>query len=149
MDKHKTLGQVFTPNWTISKILNLAGYNNENILDKYILEPSSGNGAFLLEIVNRYIDICVNKKIETLEIKERLERYIYAVELDEIEYTKSIQNLNQLVNEKLHINENLNWKIYNQNTLDFYKNYLCYFDFIVGNPPYIRIHNLDTKRENY
>ena len=145
MAKHKTLGQVFTPNWIISEILNLVGYDNENILDKYILEPSSGDGAFLLEIVNRYINICIDKKIEIHEIKERLEKYIYGVELDEIEYVKSIQNLNQLVHEKLHINENLNWKIYNQNTLDFYKNCLGYFDFIVGNPPYIRIHNLDTK----
>ncbi len=145
MAKHKTLGQVFTPNWIIAEILNLVGYNNESILDKYILEPSSGDGAFLLEVVNRYINICINKKIETPEIITRLEKYIYAVELDEIEYLKSIQNLNQLVNQKLAINKPVNWKIYNQNTLDFYKNYTTYFDFIVGNPPYIRIHNLDSK----
>lgn len=145
MAKHKTLGQVFTPNWIITEILDLIGYNNESILDKYVLEPSSGDGAFLLEIVNRYINICADKKLKISEIKERLEKYIYAVELDELEYSKSIQNLDQLLNEKLGINEKINWKIYNQNTLDFYKNYLNYFDFIVGNPPYIRIHNLDTK----
>ena len=115
MAKHKTPGQVFTPNWIISEILNLVGYDNENILNKYILEPSSGDGAFLLEIVNRYINICIDKKIETHEIKERLEKYIYGVEFDEIEYIKSIQNLNQLVNTKLHISKNINWKIYNQN----------------------------------
>ena len=51
MAKHKSLGQVFTPNWIVSEILDLVGYNNESILDKYILEPSSGDGAFLLEIV--------------------------------------------------------------------------------------------------
>lgn len=145
MTKHKTLGQVFTPNWIISEILDLVGYSNESILDKYILEPSSGDGAFLLEIVNRYINICLDKRIDTSEIKERLEKYIYGVELDEIEYLKSIQNLNQLIEEKLFIDEGLNWKIYNQNTLDFYKNHVDYFHFIVGNPPYIRIHNLDTK----
>ena len=145
MAKHKTLGQVFTPNWIISEILDLVGYDNEDILDKYILEPSSGDGAFLFEIVNRYINTCINKKIETLEIKERLEKYIYGVELDEVEYIKSIQNLNQLVNKKLNINEDLNWKVFNQNTLDFYKNHFGYFDFVVGNPPYIRIHNLETK----
>jgi adenine-specific DNA-methyltransferase len=145
MTKHKTLGQVFTPHWIIAKILDLVGYDNESILDKYILEPSSGDGAFLLEIVERYINICIEKKIETSVIKTRLEKYIYGVELDEVEFTKSIQNLNYLVNQKLNINENLNWNLYNQNTLDFYKNYVGYFDFIVGNPPYIRIHNLDSK----
>ncbi len=143
MAKHKTLGQVFTPNWIIVEILDLVGYNNECILDKYILEPSSGDGAFLLEIVKRYMNVCLDKKMQTPEIVEHLEKYIYGVELDELEYTKSIQRLNKLVNETLLINETLNWKIYNQNTLYFYQNYINFFDFIVGNPPYIRIHNLD------
>ncbi len=31
MAKHKTLGQVFTPNWIIAEILDLVGYNNESI----------------------------------------------------------------------------------------------------------------------
>ena len=58
---------------------------------------------------------------------------------------KSVQNLNRLVCKTLDINENLNWKIYNQNKLDFYKTHFGYIDFIVGNPTYIRIHNLDIK----
>jgi adenine-specific DNA-methyltransferase len=69
MAKHKTLGQVFTPNWIITEILDLVGYNNESILDKYILEPSSGDGAFLLEIVKRYINICTEKKSKRLKSK--------------------------------------------------------------------------------
>jgi adenine-specific DNA-methyltransferase len=143
MTKHKTLGQVFTPHWIVAEILDLVGYDNESILDMYILEPSSGDGAFLCEIVNRYINICMNKKFETSEIIARLEKYIYAIELDKAEYEKSIQNITRLVNEKLHTNQTLNWNFYNQNTLDFYNNYTHYFDFVVGNPPYIRIHNLD------
>ena len=144
MTKHKTLGQVFTPQWIISEILDLLAYNNENILEKYILEPSSGDGAFLLEIATRYIDVCLSKNLSPLEIKQHLEKYIYAVEIDEIEYQKSVQNLNKLVKDKLGIEEDLNWNIYHQNTLNFYKNFINFFDFIVGNPPYIRIHNLDA-----
>jgi hypothetical protein len=41
MKKHKILGQVFTPKWIVNEILDSLEYNNENILDKYILEPSS------------------------------------------------------------------------------------------------------------
>jgi adenine-specific DNA-methyltransferase len=144
MAKHKTLGQVFTPQWIIAEILDLLEYNNERILEKYILEPSSGDGAFLLEIVTRYIDVCLVKNLNSLEIKRHLEKYIYAVEIDESEYQKSIQNLNKLVKDKLEIDEDLKWNIYHQNTLDFYKNHFNFFDFIVGNPPYIRIHNLDA-----
>lgn len=145
MAKHKTLGQVFTPQWIISEILDLLEYNNERILEKYILEPSSGDGAFLFEIVKRYIDVCLVKNFEKFEIKKHLEKYIYAVEIDEIEYQKSIQNLNKLVKDKLGIEEDFNWNVYHQNTLNFYKNYINFFDFVVGNPPYIRIHNLDAE----
>ena len=113
MRKHKSLGQVFTPNWIIVEILDLVGYTDDRILDKYILEPSSGDGAFLLEIVSRYINICLNKKMRTPEIVKRLEKYIYAIEIDAVEYSKSIENLNQLVKEKLKIDAQLNWKIYN------------------------------------
>ncbi len=145
MAKHKTHGQVFTPNWIVTEILDLVGYNNEVILDKYILEPSSGDGVFLLEIVKRYIEVCQKTNTETTEIVRGLEKYIYGVELDEVEYEKSIQNLNNFVKTKLAIKEEIKWNIFNQNTLDFYKNHIDFFDFVVGNPPYIRIHNLDIK----
>ncbi len=145
MAKHKTLGQVFTPVWIVNEILDLVGYDNESILDKYILEPSSGDGVFLAEIVKRYIDICLVRQMKANQIVERLEKYIYAVELDKIEFDKSIENLNAIVKQKLAINRELDWKIYNQNTLDFFKKHINFFDFVVGNPPYIRIHNLDEK----
>ncbi len=92
MVKHKTLGQVFTLTWIVNEILDLVGYNNDNILDKYILEPSSGDGVFLTEIVSRYIDVCLKQQIETNQIIERLEKYVYGVELDKVEFDKSIEN---------------------------------------------------------
>ena len=143
MTKHKILGQVFTPQWVVDEILNLVNYNDDQILDKYIIEPSSGDGVFLTAIVSRYIAACLAKSIKTEEIIERLEKYIYGVELDEMEYNKSIENLNNLVEKQLGTSKLVNWNIYNQNTLDFFKNHLSFFDFVVGNPPYIRIHNLD------
>lgn len=35
MKKSKSLGQVYTPNWIVKHILDLVGYKDENILDKY------------------------------------------------------------------------------------------------------------------
>jgi adenine-specific DNA-methyltransferase len=145
MSKHKTLGQVYTPHWIVNEILDLVGYTDETILDKYILEPSSGDGVFLIEIVKRYISISIKNNIVTEQIASNLEKYIYAVELDEVEYDKSIANLNELVKNILSDELKINWNIHHQNTLDFYQNYHNFFDFIVGNPPYIRIHNLDLK----
>ncbi len=88
MSKHKILGQVFTPKWIVNEILDLIDYQGTKILDKYILEPSSGDEAFLNEIVKRYIETCKNSHLQNNAIKERLEKYIFAVELDETEYKK-------------------------------------------------------------
>ena len=143
MSKHKTLGQVYTPNWIVSEILDSIGYNNEIILDKYILEPSCGDGVFLTEIVKRYIKIASANNLSTQQIATNLEKYIYGIELDEIEYKKSTDNLDNLVIKELSQNLKIKWNIFNQNTLEIYKSYSNFFDFVVGNPPYIRIHNLD------
>ncbi len=144
MGKHKTLGQVFTPKWIVEEILNLVGYNTRCILDKFILEPSCGDGEFLKEIVTRYINICKKNNFDNFEIKERLEKYIYAVEIDNTEFEKCIKSLDNLTL-KHGIKDKINWKIFNENTLDFYNKHINFFDLVVGNPPYIRIHNLDIK----
>lgn len=143
--KHKLLGQVYTPDWIVNEILDLVGYKGKNILEKYILEPSSGDGAFLLSIIDRYIDAALENEIEKNEIISGLEKYIYAIELDKIEYNKSITNINNLIREKLKIDYDVKLNIYNDSTLNLYKNHINFFDFIVGNPPYIRIHNLDLE----
>lgn len=138
--KHKTLGQVFTPNWIVNEILDLIHYNTKDILTKYIIEPSCGNGAFLEEIVKRYINIAKENNYTTNQIKEGLEKYIYGVEIDKIEYNNCINRLNNLIEVK--------WNIFNTNTIYWYKDYLYKFDYVVGNPPYIRVHNIDIETRN-
>lgn len=141
--KHKILGQVFTPDWIVKEILDLIWYNNKSILDKYILEPSSWDWAFLHEIVDRYIKISLESWFSNDLIISNIEKYIYGFELDKIEYEKSIITLDKLVESKLWKTKKVNWNIFNWNTLLLYKDYISFFDFVVWNPPYIRIHNLD------
>lgn len=145
MSKHKTLGQVFTPAWIVTEILDRIGYNSTDVIDKYIFEPACGDGAFLVEIVERYISICISLHISENEIIDRLERYVFAVEIDKTQHQEAIEKLNKIVSSKLKTKTQLRWNIYNQDFFDFYQNYLGFFDFIVGNPPYIRIHNLNSE----
>lgn len=86
MQKHKTLGQVYTPKWIVNEILDLADYKGKNILQKYILEPSCGDGAFLCKIVKRYIEVAKENNISENKIIKDLETYIYGVELDTQEF---------------------------------------------------------------
>ena len=92
-DKSKILGQVYTPTWIVDKILDEMGYIEGYILKKNILEPSCGDGAFLCEIVKRYIFEAQHQHLSTEQIIIDLETFIYGVELDPVAYLNCLQNL--------------------------------------------------------
>jgi len=146
--KHKTLGQVFTPDWIVNEILNSLNYQKDNILNKKIIDPACGDGAFLKIIVKRIIDYFLSKNCSISEIKNYIENNVYGIEIDEVEFKNCITNLNNLIKKELNIDLNIDWKIYRGNTLLKYKDFLGLFDYVVGNPPYIRIHSLDIETRN-
>ena len=49
-NKIKEQGKVYTPDYIVKNILNLAGYKGNNILQKHVIDNSCGDGAFLKEI---------------------------------------------------------------------------------------------------
>lgn len=145
MSKYKMLGQVFTPHWIVEEILDSCGFFDDNLFNKKIIDPACGDGAFLKIIVSRIINYLLNKKYSHEKIKEYLENYVYGIEIDEVEFNNCIKNLNLIIEEKLKKDLKIKWKIFNDNALTRYKEFLGFFDFVVGNPPYIRIHNLDNE----
>lgn len=140
MNKNKQLGQVFTPDNIAEQILDMSGYIAENILGKTILEPSFGEGVFLKHIVLRIIEEGKRIGLKTEEIKKQLEDNVYGIEIDGELYKKTLDMLNNLVSE--YGIKNVDWNLYRMNALDFA---FEGFDFIVGNPPYIRVHNLSKE----
>lgn len=56
----------------VKNILNLADY--KNVLEKHIIDNSCGDGAFLCEIVQIYINEA--KNLSKNEIKNHLETFI-------------------------------------------------------------------------
>lgn len=137
----KSKGQIFTPDYLVKEILDFAKYNTTSILEKHIIDHSCGNGAFLIEIVNRYCDLFLSIRNEIDLLKIHLETYIHGIELDTIAYNECIISLNKVV-AKYNIH-NVQWNILNTDALtcfDFNKK----MDFVVGNPPYVRVHNLEN-----
>lgn len=141
MRKSKQLGQVYTPEWVVTEILDRLQYCGRSILKKTILEPACGQGAFLIEVVRRYILAAQSEGYSHQEIISDLETYIYGIDIDLVAYTECVENLDRLC-ESLLSAKPLHWNIFHQDTLTWYQDYLNFFDYIVGNPPYIRIHNL-------
>lgn len=143
--KHKLLWQVFTPIWIVEEILNYVGFIGDNLSNKKIIDPACWDGAFLKVIIERIVDFALLNNKSTEQIKFILEQTVYWIEIDELEYKNCLLNLDNIVQNKLKNSVQINWKIYNDNTLFKYKEFKGFFDFVVGNPPYIRIHNLDEQ----
>ncbi|MEL4011647.1 N-6 DNA methylase [Bacillus velezensis] len=131
--------QIFTPRPYVSQMLDAIDYKGAQILGKYILENSCGEGNILLEIVKRYIEEAQNFNYSTQEIKDDLSKYILGFEIDQRVREVCIKNLNNEI-ERYGI-KNVKWQIENKDYLKCKINKKI--DFIVGNPPYIMYQDLD------
>jgi methylase of polypeptide subunit release factors len=145
--QEKLFGQVYTPDFIVCKILDDVGYNSPEILGKKIIDPACGDGRFLTEIVKRIITFSPEN-----DFKKNLE-CVFGWDIDETAIEYCVSNLNQLIKDK-HID--IQWNILVENSIKKYEksnlfavNELPKFDFIVGNPPYIRIQHLDLEQREY
>lgn len=134
-------GQVYTPEYLVKIILDFGGYKDKNILRKHVIDNSCGNGAFLMEIVIRYCNEFLKNNNNIVTLKEELQTYIHGIEIQESEYKECISNLNNIV-KQYNINE-VEWNIRNADTLTIHE-YNHEMDYVFGNPPYVRVHNLEN-----
>ena len=142
----KTAGSFYTPASIAEAIVDIAGYKGASITGKRVIDPACGDGALLAPICCRLIQACRDAGVAESQIPLMLADYIYAYELDETEMAKAkirvveeaaslgvSLTLDQLVN--FHIGD----------AFDLYGDGIGSFDYVIGNPPYVRIHNLETK----
>ncbi len=147
--KEKLTGQIFTPFFIVDKILNDVGFNSPKILGKTILDPACGDGKFLIRIAEKIIQYSSES-----DLQKNLEK-IYGWDIDEKAINVAIKNLNELVKP---YGIKVNWNVYVNNSLhsglshfNLFNNdvNVTEFDFIVGNPPYIRIQHLEKEERSF
>ncbi len=139
----KTYGRVYTPKYLVNLILDQISYTSyENIIGKHIIDNSCGDGAFLCEIVVRYCKL-FNGTIK--ELTNHLQTYIHGIEINSIERDKCISNLDKIAASYGVVN--IKWDIICADTLFVYT-YNLKMDYVVGNPPYVRVHNLESSYDN-
>lgn len=137
--------QVFTPKEIVEQLLNWCDYK-ENLYGKKVMENSCGEGHVLEEVVRRYINDSLIKNISKSKIKEGLENDIYGIEWDKAKYDKCLETINKLTKE--YEIDNINWKhIIHGDTLK--TDIIEKFDYIVGNPPYIKYKTLKKEDREY
>lgn len=136
--------QVFTPHNIVVEVLDKIGYKRE-LHGKKVLENSCGDGAFLVEIAERYIIDCLDNGYTKEKIAQGLEDDIFGAEIDPVHREKCINNLRQMALK--HDIEDVNWNIIMVDILKFPPE--CKFQFVIGNPPYITYSDLEVKTREF
>ncbi len=147
--REKLTGQIFTPFFIVEKILDDVGFDGSGILGKKIIDPACGDGRFLVKIVERIIRYSPKDKLAGNL------RNVYGWDIDASAVRKAIRRLDQLIKP---FQIKVDWNIRVTNSLHkglgktglFAENEpVEKFDFIVGNPPYIRIQHLDPAERKF
>lgn len=133
----KKIGQIFTPTYLAKQILKFSNY--VNVSKKHVIDNSCGDGSFLKLIVEQYINEFLKSSNDKNELKKELELYIHGIEIDYNAYLKCIEILNNITSD--YGISNIKWDIKNEDTL-FNNEYYGKMDYVIGNPPYVRIHNV-------
>lgn len=147
MADKKTEGQYMTPDGIVSMILNSIGYTGQHVLTKTIMEPSFGDGAFLINIVQRIITEGKKSGLTEFEIGSIINNKVFGIEKDKNLYNQALERLNSLLD--VYVIKNVTWdNLILGDTLIVYKTFKSCLDYVAGNPPYVRIHNIPDKYRN-
>ena len=115
MDKIKNRGQVMTPPTIVNHMIDLLNLSETDIRNKFFLDNSCGEGVFIKALLQKGVP----------------PEHIYACDIDE-EIIQPIVNL--LPKDNLRIG-----------SFFLQKDWINKFDYIIGNPPYVRIHNIEPE----
>ncbi|MDR0972343.1 MAG: N-6 DNA methylase [Bacteroidales bacterium] len=146
-NEEKLGGVVYTPQNIVCRILDAISYSSFDILGKKIIDPSCGDGRFLMEVVRRIIKFSPKEFL-----KYNLEQ-VYGWDISPKAVESCKENLNSLIDNE---NLNINWNIFVKDSIKEYEKPDLYskentekFDFIASNPPYIRIQHLSGEQRKY
>lgn len=138
-------GEVFTRRWVVELILDVVGYRSSADLgNTTIVEPSCGYGAFVLPIVERLVDSCVRHG-RALSDMDGAIRGFDLLPHNATQTRKAVVATLVDAGVSIGVAERLSraWITAGDFLLESHSEGLA--DFVVGNPPYIRIEDLPAE----
>ena len=146
---------------TVDKILDSIDFHDNNILSKKFLEPSCGNGVFIIRLLERLFDNINDRYL----VQSFIESNIYFVDIDDtmIEATKA--NISELYQSKFgqKYNGKFNGVVFDftqrikqkhnnslfDTTLDVsLTKELDEIDYVIGNPPYVSLYGRRDRKKD-
>lgn len=137
-------GAVFTRREVVEFILDLSGYTrSEPLFRMRLLEPSFGEGDFLIPCVERLVDVWDRSEKRPADLKA-LHSAIRAVEIHRLTFTKTKARIIAILAGSGFSHAEAaslvqSWLIHGDFLLAEIDGH---FDFVVGNPPYVRQENI-------
>ncbi|MGB0523438.1 MAG: Eco57I restriction-modification methylase domain-containing protein [Flammeovirgaceae bacterium] len=158
----KDFGVFLTNNiQTVDEILDVVAFNDESILNKKFLEPSCGNGVFVIRLLERIF----KEKGSAKQFQNFVASNICFVDVDEKMVEKTKQNIKEYY--EIRFNEVYNGS-FNAFVYDFtkrikpkYENslfdsieevpltkFLQKIDYVIGNPPYVSLYGRRDRKKD-
>lgn len=141
-------GEVFTRRWVVETVLDLVGYTaDRDLADMLIVEPACGGGAFLGPIIERLSASCRARGRSLLAA-------VHAVEAGDL-LDRNVRSSQDLVIRQLlaegwepdHVDKVVQaWIRQGDYLLRDHESQGA--DFVVGNPPYLRLEDVPDSRMN-
>lgn len=143
---------------TVENVLNVVEINSE-ILSKRILEPSCGQGIFILKLISDVYQIFTDKQV----ISKFISSNIYFVDIQKEMVDKTISNIKALYyylfDESYEGSFNgIVWdftekaskriSLFDDHVVTPFVDLYESFDYVIGNPPYVTLYGRRDKKQN-
>ena len=131
-------GDVFTSPMVVRYMLDIVGYNvNSDLRNIRILEPSCGEGEFVIEIAHRLLH---SAALYHFDANEAFQRNVRAYDIDERKIEHCRKRLTDI---------GISPSGKNLQVANFLKCKAEKTDIVVGNPPYIRYENIPKDMRDF
>jgi adenine-specific DNA-methyltransferase len=135
-------GVVYTKPWVVDLLLDLAGYSSEsNLVDAIAVEPAAGEGAFLASMARRLVVSCQRQRRDILDCTRSLIAYEIDEQTAETARRSVVHALTGLP-VPLTVAKVLADSWIRTGDYLFDSPRLAKADFVLGNPPYIRLEDI-------
>ena len=140
-------GEVFTRRWVVDLILDLAGYRaSADLGASVIVEPACGGGAFLVPIVERLVESCATRGRSVADMGLAI-RAFDLLDRNVAVARESVAARLVELGQPADLAESLSskWVSRGDFLLGAGLDGLRQADFVVGNPPYVRLEDVPTE----
>lgn len=145
----KEEGSFYTPTAVAEAIAKLSGLVDEADAASQIMDPAAGDGALLVAAMEPLVRRLHETGADAEDIPSLLTTNIHAIELDATEAGKCRESLSaeacRLTGQTVPTGE---WDVVVGDTCREWEAYAGRMDFVLMNPPYVRIHNMADRPDS-